>query len=277
MKIAGARLSPQGETFAAVLQGPDQPARILTDLASFWAAPVVAMSSAIDGASLVGLAELTLVPPVPAGARVFCVTPDDGGFRIDARWSASLAVDGSSVPLTAAHGGLRWAVGVAAYIGSVLIDVDPDEADRAIVGYSSFSDIAAAGAGLHAALARNGDNSAPMGALITRDEVGDLDDAVRVRVRVGADTVHDASAVGSASRLASAVSLISRLLTLRPGDLIVLGVAAEPETATPLRSGAVIEVGIERLGTLTNTVVGDERRNAAVGSGGEHQASSARA
>lgn len=262
MRIVGARLSPQGETFAAVLQGPGQPARILTDLPAFWAAPAAALSSAVDGAPNVGVEELTLVPPVPAGARVLCVTPGPGEqLRIDARWSASLSVDGGPIPLADAEG-LRWGVGIAAFVGSVLVGAEPEDAGEAVVGYATFTDLIGVG-GAHPVLSRNGDGSGPIGPLVTRDEVGDLDAALRVRVRVDDRPVHEGTAIGSAHGLASALSLVSRRLTLHPGDVVVLGMAAEPEQHAAVRAGSVVEVDVERLGTLTNPVVGDDSGMAA--------------
>lgn len=261
MRIVGVRLSPEGETFVAMLPEVGQPARILTDLVSFWAAPAAALSSAVDDAPSVDVAELTFVPPVPAGARVLCVRPGAGGrLRVEARWSASLAVDGSAVPLTAANTELHWGAGIAAYVGTVLNDAHPDAAGESIIGYSTFTDLTATGSGLQPVLARNGDNTGPLGPLVTRDEAGDLDAPLRVRVSVTEAAVHDGAAIGSAHGLSSAVSFISGRLTLHPGDLVVLEMAAAADASTPLRSGSVVQVDVERLGTLTNPVVGHERR-----------------
>jgi 2,4-didehydro-3-deoxy-L-rhamnonate hydrolase len=55
-------------------------------------------------------------------------------------------------------------------------------------------------------------------------------------------------------RIAKAVSMLSRIMTLEPGDIVATGV---PEPDTPLNVGDTIEITVERLGTLRNPVVGE--------------------
>jgi acylpyruvate hydrolase len=56
-------------------------------------------------------------------------------------------------------------------------------------------------------------------------------------------------------RIAVAISMLSRFMTLEPGDIVATGV---PEPDTPLNVGDTIEITIERLGTLRNPVIGEE-------------------
>jgi acylpyruvate hydrolase len=55
-------------------------------------------------------------------------------------------------------------------------------------------------------------------------------------------------------RIATAVSMLSRIMTLEPGDIVATGV---PDPDTALKVGDTIEAAIERLGTLRNPVVGE--------------------
>jgi 2-keto-4-pentenoate hydratase/2-oxohepta-3-ene-1,7-dioic acid hydratase in catechol pathway len=55
-------------------------------------------------------------------------------------------------------------------------------------------------------------------------------------------------------RIATAVSMLSRIMTLEPGDIVATGV---PDPDTPLNVGDTIEAAVERLGTLRNPVVGE--------------------
>jgi 2-keto-4-pentenoate hydratase/2-oxohepta-3-ene-1,7-dioic acid hydratase in catechol pathway len=54
-------------------------------------------------------------------------------------------------------------------------------------------------------------------------------------------------------RIAAAVAMLSRIMTLEPGDIVATGV---PDPDTPLAAGDNIEITVERLGTLRNPVVG---------------------
>jgi 2-keto-4-pentenoate hydratase/2-oxohepta-3-ene-1,7-dioic acid hydratase in catechol pathway len=53
-------------------------------------------------------------------------------------------------------------------------------------------------------------------------------------------------------RIPEAISYLSRIMTLQPGDIIATGV---PAPTAPLNSGDTVEITIERLGTLRNRVV----------------------
>ena len=55
-------------------------------------------------------------------------------------------------------------------------------------------------------------------------------------------------------RIATGLSMLSRIMTLEPGDIVATGV---PEPDTPLKVGDTIEITIDRLGTLRNPVVGE--------------------
>jgi 2-keto-4-pentenoate hydratase/2-oxohepta-3-ene-1,7-dioic acid hydratase in catechol pathway len=53
-------------------------------------------------------------------------------------------------------------------------------------------------------------------------------------------------------RIPAIVSLLSKIMTLHPGDIIATGV---PAPTAPLHAGDVVEITIERLGTLRNRIV----------------------
>jgi 2-keto-4-pentenoate hydratase/2-oxohepta-3-ene-1,7-dioic acid hydratase in catechol pathway len=53
-------------------------------------------------------------------------------------------------------------------------------------------------------------------------------------------------------KIPQAISYLSRMMTLQPGDIIATGV---PMPTAPLRAGDTVEITIERLGTLRNKVV----------------------
>ena len=55
-------------------------------------------------------------------------------------------------------------------------------------------------------------------------------------------------------RIAKAVAMLSRIMTLEPGDIVATGV---PDPDTALTVGDTIEAAVERLGTLRNPVVGE--------------------
>jgi 2-keto-4-pentenoate hydratase/2-oxohepta-3-ene-1,7-dioic acid hydratase in catechol pathway len=104
------------------------------------------------------------------------------------------------------------------------------------------------------------DTFAPMGpALVTRDEVPDPQ-ALRIRLRLNGETMQDSSTSQLIFPVDYVIAYLSQIFTLEPGDLIFtgtppgVGMARKPPVW--LKNGDVVEVEIERLGVLRNTVAG---------------------
>jgi 2-keto-4-pentenoate hydratase/2-oxohepta-3-ene-1,7-dioic acid hydratase in catechol pathway len=223
------------------------------------------------------LADVELVPPVLPGARVLCIGLNylkhvaEGSFSgeplpehptLFARWTQSLSVGGVGVPVPVDEAGLDWEGEVVAYVGSTLADATPEEALAAVVGYSTFNDITARRAQKLTSqwiLGKNADRSGPLGPLVPAAEVGDLRDGLRVRTRVNGETVQDGRTDEMVYTVGDTLALASRTFTLRPGDLLAtgtpsgVGYARDPQWL--LQPGDVVEVEVDRLGTLTTPVV----------------------
>lgn len=253
-------------------------ARIVGELRDFWTDAAGHLSSAAEAAgSPVGLGDFRIVPPVLPEARVICIGLNyrahhaEGSFRDEqfpehptlfARWTRSLSVDGATIPVPASERGLDWEGEIVAYVGTALTDADEDEAQSAIVAYSTFNDVTSRIAQKLTSqwtLGKNGDHSGPLGPLVPAAEVGRLSEGLRVRTRVNGQTVQDGNTADIVYSPASTLSLISRTFTLQPGDLLATGTPAgvgysrEPEWL--LHPGDTVEVEVDRLGTLTNHIV----------------------
>jgi 2-keto-4-pentenoate hydratase/2-oxohepta-3-ene-1,7-dioic acid hydratase in catechol pathway len=185
-----------------------------------------------------------------------------------ARWTRSLTVDGAKVPVPANEDGLDWEGEIVAYVGTPLVDATPDEALAAVVGYSTFNDLTSRRAQKLTSqwiLGKNGDNTGPHGPMVPAAEVGDLRDGLRVETRVNGETMQSGSSDEMVYTVGDTLSLISQTFTLRPGDLLATGTPSGVGYArTPpvlLQPGDVVEVEVERLGVLRNTVVGNDARH----------------
>jgi 2-keto-4-pentenoate hydratase/2-oxohepta-3-ene-1,7-dioic acid hydratase in catechol pathway len=147
------------------------------------------------------------------------------------------------------------------------VDAGPDEALAAVVGYSAFNDLTSRKAQKLTTqwiLGKNGDNSGPLGPMVPAAEVGDLRDGLRVRTRVNGEVVQDGRTDEMVYTVGETLSLISHTFTLRPGDLLATGTPSGVGYArTPqwlLHPGDVVEVEVDHLGTLRNTIVANETR-----------------
>ncbi|MGD9622683.1 MAG: fumarylacetoacetate hydrolase family protein [Mycolicibacterium sp.] len=228
------------------------------------------------------VSEVTIVPPVPADAQVICMGLNylehvaEGTYRDEpwpehpvlfSRWSTSLTVGGEQVPVPSNEEGLDWEGEVVAWVGAPLIDATPEDALAAVVGYSTFNDLTSRRAQKMTSqwmLGKNGDRSGPLGPLVPAAEVGDLRDGLRVQTRVNGEVMQDARTDEMVYTVGDTLSLISHTFTLRPGDLLATGTPSGVGYARNpprfLRPGDVVEVEIDRLGVLRNTIAVNDIR-----------------
>lgn len=282
MKIVGVRRPGGGSDVevAALAEGHGD-VTVIGSLTEFWADPVAQLSRPPAGPTL-AVSSLELVPPVLPDARVFCIGLNyldhaaEGSYRdqplpafptLFGRWPRSLTVDGAEVPVPANEAGLDWEGEVVAWVGAPLVDASPEEALAAVVGYSVFNDLTARTAQKLTSqwtLGKNGDRSGPLGPMVPAGEVGDLKQGLRLRTRVNGETVQDAGTDRMIYTVGETLSLISHTSTLRPGDLLATGTpSGVGYSRTPpwlLQPGDEVEVEVERLGTVRNRVVGNDRR-----------------
>ena len=248
----------------------------MAGLEEFWAAAAEHVAAGPSGVRY-ALAEVDLVPPVLPGARVLCIGLNylkhvaEGSFAgqalpehptLFARWTQSLSVGGVGVPVPADEDGLDWEGEVVAYVGTALAEATPEEALAAVVGYSTFNDITARRAQKLTSqwiLGKNADRSGPLGPIVPAAEVGDLREGLRVRTRVNGEVVQDGCTDEMVYTVGDTLALASRTFTLRPGDLLAtgtpsgVGYARDPQWL--LQPGDVVEVEVDRLGTLTTPVI----------------------
>ncbi len=141
-------------------------------------------------------------------------------------------------------------------IGRRCKDVTEDEATGAIFGLTAVNDVTALDV-LNAdpsfpqwARAKSPDGFGPVGPAI----VTGLDwSALRIRVALNGRVRQDYPAADMILPPARIVSLLSQEMTLEPGDLIACGTSVG---ALPMRPGMVVEVSIEGIGVLRNTLAG---------------------
>ncbi|KAA9160769.1 fumarylacetoacetate hydrolase family protein [Amycolatopsis acidicola] len=274
MRIVG--VDRDGGVEVASLAEDGETATVIAGLEEFWCDAGGFLARPPAGAT-VPVSEMRLVPPVLPGARVICIGLNylkhvaEGSYRdaelpeyptLFARWTQSLTVGGAEIPVPSSEEGLDWEGEVVAWVGRTLADAGPDEALAAVAGYSTFNDVTARRAQKLTSqwiLGKNADSSGPLGPMVPAAEVGDLRDGLRVRTRVNGETVQDGSTSEMVYTVGDTLAHISRTFTIRPGDLLATGTPSGVGYArTPrwlLQPGDVVEVEVDRLGVLRNTIV----------------------
>jgi 2-keto-4-pentenoate hydratase/2-oxohepta-3-ene-1,7-dioic acid hydratase in catechol pathway len=129
--------------------------------------------------------------------------------------------------------------------------VSRDEAPSCILGYTCGNDVSARGwqkADLNWWRAKSSDTFSPIGPVVVTDI--DPREAV-ITARINGREVQRCSPRDLLFDIPSLIEWISRSVTLEPGDLIFTGTSGTP---ADLHAGDVVEVEIDGIGILRNTV-----------------------
>src|SRR5687768_365453 len=156
-----------------------------------------------------------------------------------------------------------WEVELAIVIGKKASYVDEKDAMDYVCGYCLHNDISER----EFQLERNGtwdkgkgcDTFAPLGPwLVTKDEIPDPNN-LRLWLSVNGKKMQDGTTANFIFKTAFVVSYVSQFMTLLPGDIISTGTPAgvglgmSPQVF--LKEGDVMELGIDGLGTSTQTCI----------------------
>ena len=211
-------------------------------------------------------ATLELLPPVPDPGRVLCFQDRTGGAA-DApcfvpRNPASLLAARESGRRPADAGRFEAGAGLAIIIAERARNRTRVDALDCVLGYSCFSDLAVRGDWIQTPPPVPGtmlDGPAAFGpSLVSRDELPPGADELRIQCRLDGIVIHEANTSDFPCTVAEAIVQLSAAMTLEPGDVITLGLpmGAGMMRMRPAGMAPVgrVEVDIDRIGVLTNTV-----------------------
>jgi 2-keto-4-pentenoate hydratase/2-oxohepta-3-ene-1,7-dioic acid hydratase in catechol pathway len=129
---------------------------------------------------------------------------------------------------------------------------DGDDVRDYVLGYTCVNDVTARdlqNKDGQWSRAKGFDTFCPIGPLV----VSGLDPwkGVRVQTRVNGQMRQDGNTIDFIFPLDAIIRFISQVMTLEPGDVIATGT---PAGVSPLNAGDLVEVTVEGVGTLSNTV-----------------------
>lgn len=154
-----------------------------------------------------------------------------------------------------------WEGELAVIVGRAMRKVHADEALSHVLGYTVANDVSARdlqrGDGQWVR-AKSLDTFCPLGPVVVpAAEIGDPQ-TLGLRTRVNGETVQDSSTAEMVFSVAELLAFCSHCFTLEPGDVVLTGTPwGCGELMNPARSlqdGDVVEVEIDRIGTLRNPV-----------------------
>ena len=150
---------------------------------------------------------------------------------------------------------------LAVVIGKRAKNVTEAQAMDYVFGYTVHNDVSGrtlrtgASSSEGSSMTKGMDTFAPLGPYITlKEDVPDPHNlAIETKLNGKVFPMPNAHTRYMEHRIPLAVSYLSRIMTLLPGDIVSTGV---PAPTAPLNAGDTVEITVERLGTLRNRVVG---------------------
>jgi 2-keto-4-pentenoate hydratase/2-oxohepta-3-ene-1,7-dioic acid hydratase in catechol pathway len=247
------------------------------DLASALADPAPLLALAASGVVDHALADVALLPPIPNSGRIICVglnykthivetgnTPPTHPILFP-RYPDSLVGDGASIVRPKVSERFDFEGELAVVIGRPGRHIRADRALEHVAGYGCFNDGSVRDFQRHTSQFLPGKNFERSGAfgpwLVTPDEVGDVN-ALKLTTRLNGEIVQQTGIDDLLFGVEALIAYVSQIWTVRPGDVIATGttggVGAARKPPLWMKPGDRVEVEIDKLGTLTNTVIDEE-------------------
>lgn len=268
----GAQVRRENENFILDLGAPDDIFLLCYARASVLGLVHEALAK---GEQLIPESAATLLAPIPRPGKILCVGHNYKGHigigKTDLPeypnffCKTANTIIGSNQPIRIPRvtRQVDYEAELAVVIGRRGRDIAEAEAMDHVAGYSIFNDVSARDYQKRTSqwlLGKSFDTFGPLGpALVTADEVPDPH-SLDLQLTVNGEPKQRANTRDLIFSVPFLVSYLSQVLTLEPGDIIATGTPAKlhpseaPESQRFLNAGDVVEITIERVGTLRNTV-----------------------
>jgi acylpyruvate hydrolase len=223
--------------------------------------------------ALIPLTDVKLNPPVVGPSKILAVGLNYAAHAAEqaaklpesplifSKCTTALIGPNDSIRLPRISDMIDYEAELAIVIGKEARSVSRDRAMEYIAGFTIMNDVTARDLQKRErqwARAKGLDTFAPCGPwLVTPDETGDPG-ALDIELRVNGEIRQRSNTSDLIYDIPTLIEFISQDLTLRPGDIIStgtpsgVGVFLDPPVF--LKAGDQIEIKIERIGTLSNTV-----------------------
>jgi 2-keto-4-pentenoate hydratase/2-oxohepta-3-ene-1,7-dioic acid hydratase in catechol pathway len=219
------------------------------------------------------ISKYKLLPPIPNPNKIICLAfnyvdhakeqglqaPEDPALVIKPR--TALNSTNSDIVCPDFVTQLDYEVELALIIGKNCKNVSVDDAFNSIFGYMIFNDVSARDIQFKDKQFTRGksfDSFAPCGPWITtKDEIKDPQN-LKMTTKINGELRQNSSSSNMFIKIPEIVSKISKVMTLEKGDIISTGTPAGVMLNKPnaifLKDGDKVEMEIENLGILNNTI-----------------------
>ena len=217
-------------------------------------------------------------PPIRDPSKIICVGLNYAGHAKESGmalpkepvlfFKATSSICGPNDPIVIPKGSVKtdWEVELAVVIGKRAAYVEEAEAMDHVAGYLLHNDVSERAFQLERegqwVKGKSADTFAPIGPwLVTKEEIGDPQ-KLDLWLKVNGETVQSSNTSDMVFSVRTLVSYISQFMSLLPGDIIStgtpFGVGMGFDPPRYLRSGDVVELGVEGLGVARQRVIAYE-------------------
>jgi acylpyruvate hydrolase len=232
-----------------------------------------------DKAARQPFAHAMLAPVVPDPGKTICLglnyfdhAKEGGRDRPEYPWfffrgTSSLIAHGDAGVVPAVSSKFDYEAELAVVIGKT-VPRHTKEADalQYVFGYSCFNDMSVRDYQKRTpqwTIGKNFDATGGFGPhLVTADELAPGATGLRIRSLLNGQVMQDANTDDMIFSVAETIALLADVLTLEPGDVLVMGTpAGVGQARTPpvwMKAGDTIVIDIEKVGALANPIVAEK-------------------
>lgn len=274
-----------GQTRLGVLDGdelidlaaavPGAPRDLVTALASPADLAAVASAARVSSLPRIPLPEVDFAPLVPNPGKIVCLglnyydhAKEGGREKPEYPWfffrcATSLVAHGKPGRVPTVSSRFDYEAELAVVIGSrVPRHTRRGEALRHVFGYSCFNDMSVRDYQKRTpqwTIGKNFDATGGFGpVVVSADELPAGAAGLRIQGRLNGNLMQDANTSDMIFDVGETIELLADVLTLEPGDVIVMGTpAGVGQARTPpvwMKAGDRFDVEIEGIGTLVNPI-----------------------
>lgn len=276
--VNGIAAALEGGPFCGLPVGNDVLPGDIDDIIAKGPGALAAAADVLLAGNPVDMERARLLPPLARPGKILCIGLNyaDHSAEFDAqipdypvvfgRFPSNLIGHGDFIERPKISGMLDYEGEFVAVIGKRGKHIAIDNALDYVIGYSLFNDVSVRDYQMRTpqwTVGKNFDRSGPFGPwLTTADDLPQGCKGLRLQTRLNGEVVQDASTDDMIFDVATLVSTLSDAFTLEPGDIIVTGTPAGVGGARKpplwMKDGDIVEIELEGLGTLQNSVRGEQ-------------------
>lgn len=271
--VLGLAVERNGAFFGATANEALYPGS-LADLIAKGGSSLAEAHALLSHGHAIDLAAIDYLPPLPDPPQILCLGLNyadhslEFGFEppafptLFARFASSLIGHGAPILRPRVSNALDFEGEMACIIGNRARHVSRDDALNYVAGYSVFNDGSIRdyqNKTQQWTIGKNFDSTGAFGPVfVTADALPPGGTGLKIETKLNGETVQSSNTEQMIFNVAHTIEIISAAMTLEPGAILVTGTPAGVGAArTPplfMKPGDIVEVEIEGIGLLRNTI-----------------------